>query len=577
AEGTEAMPPPASLAIPLTPASQAGVTPTPPQITSDRTTPVPTAPITLATVPRPEVEASSAPPTPQDEPLPAIAQEPSAPPRPEVAPADRPVPPKVSVQTVRAPAVEADAELEAVPLPDAVAKPDVAAPVAAAERPAVQAPAVTPADLQRPVAGADTAPAPPGQVPAPGESPAGESTAQAAKDGQGKSGEKTSSSQGQGTTPAPAMGPPVASASGTGSPGATAADSAGTPGSPNGVDDSQRMKGANGTSQRDDGVVGGQGDKTGEVGSYVELKPRGDVTVQPGQHVKIEYKSTRFDKDWTPKNESSVDTAVRQAADKATTHFTVPLPRGLRVNCVAGPGNSGGKMNAVSLFTLGCGGDPPPKPDHDNADNLVKNQTMAPSKPLAADLPPANASTVGARPVAIDNTAFCATARVAGGPLPAGCEPSIKINVPAKPQANDRASTPVHQRRQQQDRPARQGCVKRHLERGQGADEQQRHGQGGDRQTQEAATPVHGLTVAIRHPDTPGPHAERLPATQPGKQEVGRDDQGLQWLVPPGLQMSFRVCELPSGRDLGEQAHHHHDGDDGQRVVDDRRQAAPGR
>lgn len=436
AEGTEAMPPPASLAIPPTPASQAAVTPTPPQITSDRTTPVPTAPITLATVPRPEVEASSAPPTPQDEPLPAIAQEPSAPPRPEVAPADRPVPPKVSVQTVRAPAVEADAELEAVPLPDAVAKPDVAAPVAAAERPAVQAPAVTPADLQRPVAGADTAPAPPGQVQAPGESPTGESTAQAAKDGQGKSGEKTSSSQGQGTTPAPAMGPPVASASGTGSPSATAADSAGTPGSPNGVDDSQRMKGANGTSQRDDGVVGGQGDKTGEVGSYVELKPRGDVTVQPGQHVKIEYKSTRFDKDWTPKNESSVDTAVRQAADKATAHFTVPLPRGLRVNCVAGPGNSGGKMNAVSLFTLGCGGDPPPKPDHDNADNLVKNQTMAPSKPLAADLPPANASTVGARPVAIDNTAFCATARIAGGPLPAGCEPSIKINVPAKPQAN---------------------------------------------------------------------------------------------------------------------------------------------
>ena len=35
-----------------------------------------------------------------------------------------------------------------------------------------------------------------------------------------------------------------------------------------------------------------------------------------------------------------------------------------------------------------------------------------------------------AAPVALDNTALCATARVAGGPLPAGCEVSIKINVP---------------------------------------------------------------------------------------------------------------------------------------------------
>jgi hypothetical protein len=37
---------------------------------------------------------------------------------------------------------------------------------------------------------------------------------------------------------------------------------------------------------------------------------------------------------------------------------------------------------------------------------------------------------VAAASVAIDNTAFCATARVAGGPLPPGCEPTIKINVP---------------------------------------------------------------------------------------------------------------------------------------------------
>ena len=443
-EGTEVMPPPASLAIPPTPASQVAVTPTPPQITSEHTTPVATSPITLATVPRPEVEASSAPPTPQDEPLPAIAQEPSAPPRPDLAPADRPVPPKVSVDTVRAPAVDVQADLEAVPLPDAVAKPDVSAPVATTERPAVQAPAVTPGEMQRPVAGADTSPATPGQTQAPGENPTAQSTAQATN-GQAKSGEKQTSSTGQGSTPAPAPGPAIASASGTNTPGAEAADSAGRPGSPNGVDDSQRTTGANGSSQRDDGVVGGQGDKTGQVGpggAYTELKPRGNVTVQQGQRVHIEYKATRFDKDWTPKNESSVDTAVRQAAGEATVHSTLSLPRGLRLNCTAGPGNTGGKMNAVSLFTLGCGGDPPSKPDHETADNLVKNQTMAPAKPLAADLPPANAATV-AHPVAIDNTAFCATARVAGGPLPPGCEPTIKINVQQKTPAPNGSWVPA--------------------------------------------------------------------------------------------------------------------------------------
>ena len=56
---------------------------------------------------------------------------------------------------------------------------------------------------------------------------------------------------------------------------------------------------------------------------------------------------------------------------------------------------------------------------------------MAPAKPLAENLPPANSATVAAAPVALDNTALCTTARITGGPLPPGCEPSIKINVPA--------------------------------------------------------------------------------------------------------------------------------------------------
>lgn len=429
AEGMAPMPPPASLAIPPTPASQMTVTPTPPTITAEKTTPVPTTSMTLATVPRPEVEESSAPPTPQDAPLPQVAPEPVAP-KPDLTVDTRPVPPRVSVQPVTAPPVEAEADLEAVPLPDAVAKPTVSAPVAAMDRPAVQAPAVSPADLQRPVAGVDTAPSPPGQ--APGDTAAGESTAEAAAT-QGKQGDNKPAEAVEGQSAGKAS-PGEANVAGSNTPGAT--QESGKPGAAKGADEGERLTGANGTSDRSDGVVGGQGEKTGQVGAYTELKPRGNVNPQNGAHVHIDYKATRFDSAWTPKGESSVDTALRHGVEATTVKFAVPLPRGIRINCTAGPGNAGSKavdnkgMNAISLLTLGCsGGDGPPRPASQDA--VAKNQTMAPAKPLAENLPPANSSTVAAAPVALDNTALCTTARITGGPLPPGCEGSIKINVPA--------------------------------------------------------------------------------------------------------------------------------------------------
>ncbi|URL59147.1 hypothetical protein IM816_03250 [Luteibacter flocculans] len=425
-EGTAPMPPPASLALPETPAAQMAVTPTPPTITAERTTPVPTTAITLATVPRPEVEESSAPPTPQDTPLPAVAPEPSAP-TPDLAIDHRPVPPKVAVtvEAVHAPAVEAEADLEAVPLPDATAKPTVSAPAADRPAPAIQAPAVTPGELQRPVAGADVAPAPPGQ--APGDNAAGQSTAQNQAE-QGKADTERAKSTAQGAPAQPFVpGQTTAEASGSNTPGAAA--ESGTPGAAKGVDEGQRLTGANGTSQRDDGVVGGQGDKAGQVGAYVELKPHGNLVPQSGARVHIDYKATRFEGAWTPKGESSVDTAIRHGVEAATVKPTISLPRGIRINCVAGPGNTGGAMKAVSLFTIGCGGDPPAKPI--NQDAVAKNQTMAPAKPLADNLPPANSASVAAAPVALDNTALCTTARISGGPMPPGCEATIKVNVPA--------------------------------------------------------------------------------------------------------------------------------------------------
>jgi hypothetical protein len=428
AEGSAPMPPPASLAIPPTPAAQMAVTPTPPAITSERTTPVPTTAITLATVPRPEVEESAAPPTPQESPLPQVAPEPAAP-TPDLAVDTRPVPPKVSVQVVTAPPVASEAELEAVPLPDAVAKPTVSAPVAAVDKPAAQAPAVSPGDMQRPVAGMDTAPSAPGQ--APGDTGAGQSTAQASAS-QGKQGDSKPSGTVEGVSAGKAS-PGDANVAGSNTPGA--AQESGKPGAAKGVDEGDRLTGANGTSNRSDGVVGGEGNKTGQVGAYTELKPRGNLVTQNGARVHIDYKATRFDGAWTPKGESSVDTALRHGVEATTVKFTVPLPRGIRIDCQAGPGNAGGKgMNAISLFTLGCGGEPPPKPA--NPDATAKNQTMAPAKPLAENLPPANSATVAAAPVALDNTPLCTTARITGGPLPPGCEPSIKINVPAAPPAS---------------------------------------------------------------------------------------------------------------------------------------------
>ncbi|HEY4293528.1 hypothetical protein [Luteibacter sp.] len=429
-EGTAPMPPPASLALPETPAAQMAVTPTPPTVTAERTTPVPTTAITLATVPRPEVEESSAPPAPQDTPLPDVVREPTAP-KPDLAIDTRPVPQKISIESVQAPAVEASAELQAVPLPDATAKPDVAAPEVADVRPAVQAPTVTATDMQRPVAGVDTTPAPPGQ--APGDIAAGQPTAR----------NPAEQGEAQGPPAEPIVpGQTTAEASGSNTPGAAA--ETGKPGAAKGVDEGERLTGANGISQRDDGVAGGQGDKTGQVsGAYVELKPRGNLLPQSGSRVHIDYKATRFDGAWTPKGESSVDTAIRHGVEATTVRTTISLPRGIRLDCVAGPGNAGdkgGAMKAVSLFTFGCSGAGQSKPA--SQEELAKVQTMAPTKPLAENLPPANSTTVAAAPVALDNTALCATARVAGGPLPAGCEASIKINVPV-PSANSGSWVPA--------------------------------------------------------------------------------------------------------------------------------------
>lgn len=417
AEGTAPMPPPASLAMPPVPASQQDVTPEPPRIVADTAAKVPTTAMTLATVPRPEVEATSAPPTPQDEPLPNVAIEPAAP-KVEVTADMRAVPPKIAVETVKAPPVEATADLEAIPLPDATARPVVGAPVQTLDKPALQAPRVAPGDMQRPVAGIDTSATQPGQ--APGDVAAGESTAQT-QQSQGKAAGDSSPAKSDGS--GASAGDKAAAAGGSNTPGAVADN--GNPGAAKGADSGRNVTGANGTSQREDGVQGGQGDKQGAVGTYVQVRPHGNTDVMTRGKVHVDYQATRFDGAWTPKGESSVDTAVRHGVEGSTVKSTISLPRGIRVDCSGGPGTPNTAMKAISLLSFGCHGDKPGEAVAQDA--LAKNQTMAPSKPLADNLPPANAASVASAPIALDNSALCTTARIAGGPLPPGCEADVQV------------------------------------------------------------------------------------------------------------------------------------------------------
>lgn len=171
----------------------------------------------------------------------------------------------------------------------------------------------------------------------------------------------------------------------------------------------------------------GQGEQHGAVGDYVQLKPRGDTQIMRHGAPSIGYQSTPFDKYWTPEGESSIDTALRHAVEKTTVTHVFHLPRGVRVECAIRP------LLPIALF--GCSNpDPPAAPV---SAKVYDQLNLAPARPLA---PPAPAASSAASPtptpmVKFDNSAECAAARVAGGPLPPGCEtesvPAPSPHVPA--------------------------------------------------------------------------------------------------------------------------------------------------
>ncbi len=138
------------------------------------------------------------------------------------------------------------------------------------------------------------------------------------------------------------------------------------------------------------------------------------------------YQPTVFDKYWTPKGESSVDTALRHAVEKTTVKHTFNLPHGVRIECMVMP------LLPSSLF--GCHNpDPPaaplPQKMYDRLNLPSTNPSIPPAPAVAAS------KSAPAAPVTLDNSAECAAARVSGGPLPPDCAssaPPVKtLHLPA--------------------------------------------------------------------------------------------------------------------------------------------------
>ena len=398
AEGNRPMPTPPSLALPAVPAQAAPPVPMP-SIALEQVAPPTAQPPSPVTLVRPQ--APVAPASPQVEPIPLPAQ---AAPTINLTPQLSVVTPAVPRESprVQTPAIQlAEPQLSAVPVNTANAPtpPQVSAP--AIELPKLAVPATTPTLARPQAAAAPSASAAPTQTSA----AATQASATSKASEPGASADNTPSSA------------PEATPSGS---------DTGTPGAREGVAESASRAGLAGKNAASPGTGAGQGEgrqgkaqpgaaqgaQSGRLGSYIELKPHGDTQIMEHRAPDIGYRPTRFEGDWTPEGESSIDTALRHAVEKTTIKHTFHLPRGVRVGCAVSP------LLPIALF--GCGAaDPPAK---GGTAEQYKRLDLAPVKPLA----PAPAASVAPAPppapIHLDNAAQCAAARVAGGPLPPGCD-----------------------------------------------------------------------------------------------------------------------------------------------------------
>jgi hypothetical protein len=446
-EGTRPMPPPASLALPPLPA-QAPPPVTAPSIALDvkipRSTEAPSVQPIRATV-------SAAPPVPELQAVPLPAQ--AAPQVNLQASFNVPTPiVRHEAPRIEAPAIEvAEAQLDAVPQTP-LARPAVAPPEALAvtvqdtpkamtaieppvlarpqlsEQPAPEAASAEAADVVAPAAPTATADASPSEA-KPADADAADRSAPPGVDAGAASQADAdhdvstapdASAQGSDTArPGAPEGATHAVASGSGAP---------APSQAQGPTKTATGTGRGAGEQGADQAGAAQGEKEGALGDYVQLKPRGNTDVMTHRPSGITYKATALDKYWAPKNESSIDTALRRAVEKTTVKHTFNLPQGIRVECSASP--------LLPIALLGCGNpDPPAKP----LGQEMYRRLNLPSTAAGVPSVPAPATSTPRRAVVFTNDAECAAARVAGGPLPPGCESAFAPV--AKPAAPARSSS----------------------------------------------------------------------------------------------------------------------------------------
>jgi hypothetical protein len=433
AEGNQSMPPPASLALPDVPA-QAMPALDKPTIALTSAEPRVSTPSSVAPV---RAEAPAAPPVPELQAIPLPAQ---------VAPTVN-LKTSVSVSApsiqrelpqVQAPALApAEAQLEAVPVSQAT-RPNVAsvAPTleinvadkasTAAVQTSISRPELSTQPAQTSTNQPDTEPSSPSQSSQLSSKSAADASATGANSSPASSKDQSSNSD---VSAAPNATP---QGSDTATPGehdgmASAADASGKQGSQpsqaqgQGSDATAKASGkTEGAGKSETGATGtiaqagaAQGEKQGEIGSYVQVTPHGDTQIMDHGSSNVRYKATRFDKDWTPLGESSVDTALRHAVEKATATHTFHLPEGVHIKCELSP------LVLGKLLRLGCGnGTPPPAP---LADKAYDRMHLPPAKPLAPPPASSTAEVAKAAPITLDNSAECSAARISGGPPPPGC------------------------------------------------------------------------------------------------------------------------------------------------------------
>jgi hypothetical protein len=416
-EGTQPMPPLPSLALPTQP-TQSALTATPPQIAVEKPSlqPIPMPQVaTVAPAPTP-----AAPPTPALQPIPMPAQ-----PAPRVnlqssaTPLETPSVPRTAQQVLAPVLRPQEAQLAPVPVtPAAVPVPNLTptAPSLTVAAPKLALPAVS---------------LPPPLSPAPSPTPATPPTAPAAS----PTSEKTATEISSPANQPPSSNAPAneGNASVSTAPNATPEGSeTANPGQPNGINQPAANNSSQGTQASPATGAGSTASEQGNGtfgtpnGTYIQLKPRGDTEIMSHNTNLPKYRPTRFDQYWTPEGESSVDTALRHAVEKTTVSHTFNLPQGVRIKCAVMP------LLPSALF--GCTNpDPPATPLPQKIYDRLNLPTANSSVPKTA---PAVAATQAApaTPVALDNSAECAAARVSGGPMPPNCPSSASTpTVPVKP------------------------------------------------------------------------------------------------------------------------------------------------